>query len=175
VLEIGSGIGTVAAFFKKLPVKDEIFYTCFESNEWCQVQLIKNVGCLHVLRDLDELIKFTEKIDLLIIDDFIDEGALSCVLKNVQPKFVFVEGHRRIQRFQVIKLSRNFGWKMCFQNFRKTDKSKKVGCLFEFHVENNNFWFAFFHTLFSLMLSKLTEIRASLHLKEFLRIKYAKR
>jgi hypothetical protein len=168
ILEIGSGIGTITKFLQELETKQELEIYGYEINPWCLDQLGMNTNKFHVLDNLEKLKKFYKKIDLLIIDDFLDQGTTEVLLKNVKPRFVFIEGHRRVQRLYVCRSLRKFKIDFTFKNYRKTEDSYKLGCIFELNTKNSNLNFAFLFIYVSLLYSKIVEIRSKLHFRKVL-------
>jgi predicted O-methyltransferase YrrM len=168
ILEIGSGIGTITKFLQELDTKQELEIYGYEINPWCLDQLGMNTNKFHVLDNLEKLKTFYKSIDLLIIDDFLDESTTEALLKNVKPRFVFIEGHRRIQRLYFSRSLRKFKIKFTFKNYRKTDDSYKLGCIFELNTKNSNLIFTFLFIYMSLFYSKIIEIRSKLHFRKVL-------
>ena len=118
-----------------------------------------------LLSELSQLESLTVELDLLIIDDFLDYQVTKTLISNTRPKFIFIEGHRRIQRLYVMRAMKSNNGNFQFRNFPKTQRSSKVGCLFDYTAKNSNYISACVFILVSLLYSKITEIRSKIRMR----------
>jgi hypothetical protein len=165
ILEIGCGIGTVTHFLQNTECFGELRLIGFEKDEWCRDQLRTNVSEISILSELSQLESLSVELDLLVIDDFLDYQVTQTLIANTSPKFIFIEGHRRIQRLYVLKAIKSNNSNFQFRNFPKTQKSSKVGCLFDCTAKNSNYISAYVFIYFSLLYSKITELRSRIKLR----------
>ena len=165
ILEIGCGIGTVTYFLQNTECFGELRLIGFEKDEWCRGQLRTNVSEISLLSELSQLESLSVELDLLIIDDFLDYQVTQTLIANTSPKFIFIEGHRRIQRLYVLKAIKNNNGNFQFKNFPKTQQSSKVGCLFDCTAKKSNYIYASLFIFFSLLYSKITELRSRVKLR----------
>jgi precorrin-6B methylase 2 len=167
ILEIGSGIGTITDFISS-KVPNSIIY-CYEVNEWCLQQLRKNLKGLNIviLKSPSEFKLIQNKIDFLIIDDYLDEQTTFDLIRRTQPESIFIEGHRRKQRLDVMKAYKNIGWFFRFKNFKGSSDSCKGGVLI-FHSPSVSYkqFFYFGYVRMTLLYSKVLEIRTRIPLRK---------
>jgi len=166
VLDLGSGIGTVSYYLSRLATDVNFELYLYEINEYCQEALMENLKGLnfYLIRSVEELSQLSKSIEFVIIDDFISFEATRKLLSNCQPKAVFIEGHRRMQRMFVFKSFRSLNVKFKFKSFHPTPTSHKVGCVFYVGTEKSNHTFALFSIKFSLLYSRIKSIQARLPL-----------
>jgi hypothetical protein len=131
VLEIGSGIGTMTFLIQA--ARPDALLVCFERNDWCQSQLAQNCNLdkAKLIKTNAELLDLNTHFDLILIDDYIDLGATKQLIKNSCPKWVFIEGHRRIQRMAVFIAYFRSSRRFRFSTFGRGANSDKGGCVFE--------------------------------------------
>jgi len=172
-LEVGSGIGTISKFLLELLNTKSVSLVCFEVDLWCQDKLRKNLGNspFELATSVDQLLSHIKKIDLVIIDDFIDEHVTKNLLKNTRPEVVFIEGHRRIQRLFVLRSMHSLGMDPRFKNYSKSGDSYKLGCTISTTDSKSNYKRAFCFIYFSLVYSKITEIRSRIPMRSILRLR----
>lgn len=170
-LEIGSGIGTIAKFISELLADDSINLNCFEVNSWCENKLRENMGEVRyaLITSVSQLLTIQEKMDLVIIDDLIDYVTTTQMLENTRPEIVFIEGHRRMQRLFVLRAMRSLGMNPKFKNYSKTKDSYKLGCTISASSGKGNYKRALCFIVFSLMYSKVIEIRSRVSLRSLFR------
>jgi hypothetical protein len=171
-LEIGSGIGTIAEFVFRVTLPNKIFYNCFEINAWCQEKLLMNLDeyGFDLVDTNQKLLDLNKEVEFLIVDDLISFEETYSILKNTSPSMIFVEGHRRAQRLDILKCCRKMGKKVYFTNYKKTKDSYKVGCTFELSKDQDNSIYAFTFVLLSLLYSKVVELRSRISIRALLRI-----
>ena len=168
ILEIGTGIGTIASFIQGLPLNKKFKIIGYEIDGWCLEQLKLMPAQIPLLTSSEELHKFNGQVDLIIFDDYIDFAATKNLIANTNPKFIFIEGHRRIQRLFVILSSMQIKQNLYFKNYPRTSDSAKTGCLFILNGSKKNKIYALNFVVGSLFYSKIIEIRSRIHLKSFL-------
>ncbi len=168
ILEIGTGIGTIASYIQNLPLGKKFRIIGYEKDEWCIAQLKSVTFQIQLLTRSQELQELKDQMDLIIIDDYISFSATKNLISNTNPKFIFIEGHRRIQRLFVILTAFRTKQKLHFQNFPKTSDSAKTGCLFIFRENKNNKIFALIFVLISLIYSKAVEVRSRIPIRTFI-------
>jgi phospholipid N-methyltransferase len=105
VLEIGSGIGTIAHLVLK---NTNLNYLAYETNDFCIKQLKQNVNseklaCINSFNDLLQNESLGE-VSFLIIDDLIDKKRLKLLLLKIKPKYIFIEGHRFSTRKDLVSI-----------------------------------------------------------------------
>lgn len=168
ILEIGSGIGTITELLIKKSTTENI--TCYESNQWCLAQLVKNIDKkqIRIITTIKELIEI-KKINFLIIDEYLDEKTTFILVSQTKPDSIFIEGHRRRQRLFFIKSFNSLGWSYDFKNYRKSYDSNKGGCMIT-HIPGSshkkNFYYVFI--LVSLFIAELSIIRSKLSIRQYL-------
>jgi hypothetical protein len=169
-LEVGSGIGTISKFLIELLNTKSVSLVCFEVDLWCQNKLCKNLGNspFELATSIDQLLNHRKKMDLVIIDDFIDEDVTTNLLKNTRPEVVFIEGHRRMQRLFVLRSMYSLGMHPRFKNYSKSGDSYKLGCTISTTDFKGNYKRALCFIYFSLVYSKITEIRSRIPLRSIL-------
>ena len=106
IVEIGSGIGTITDLLQtRVELHADSFQLiCYEINEWCIDQLQKNLKNEYILcRDISKILDAvpTNIPVFLVIDEHISKSQTKDLLKNLNVKFVIIEGHRFIQRKDV--------------------------------------------------------------------------
>lgn len=168
ILEIGTGIGTIASFIKSLPLGKDFEIIGYEKDGWCIEQLKSMPTQIPLLTSSEELHQFNGQVDLIIFDDYIDFVATKNLIANTNPKFIFIEGHRRIQRLFVILSSIQIKQNLYFKNYPRTSDSAKTGCLFILNGSKKNKIYALNFVVGSLLYSKIIETRSRIHLKSFL-------
>ena len=170
-LEIGSGIGTIAKFIVELLDDGTTNLVCFEVNSWCKSKLRENMGEVPyvLITSVAQLLTLQEKIDLIIIDDFISQSTTIKLLDNTEPKVVFIEGHRRMQRLHVLRAMKSLGMNPKFRNYSKTDDSYKLGCTISASFDKGNYRRALTFIYASLAYSKVIEIRSRIPLRSIFR------
>jgi len=170
ILEIGSGIGTMTELILNKSPNSKII--CYEKNAWCVTQLKKNVDLSNAKILTSEIhLQSINKLELIIIDDFVEKEILFTLIEKTQPSIVFIEGHRRRQRLHVaetfIRLKLNF----TLRNYRKDKNSKKGGCVI-FVDKNSKYqkylWYFYLHA--ALIYAKAQELRAKIHFRKYLGI-----
>jgi hypothetical protein len=170
-LEVGSGIGTIAKFLIELLETEPISLVCFEANSWCQNKLRENLGnsSFDLITSVNQLLNLKKKLDLIIIDDFIDEVTTLKLLENTKPDVIFIEGHRRMQRLFVLRSMHVLGMNPRFKNFSKSEDSYKLGCTISASSDQSNYIRALCFIYLSLVYSKIIEIRSRIPLRSILR------
>ena len=110
VLEMGGGIGTLTYALTSLGAEVDVY----EDNEYCQVQLEKNVTGHNLLKSYD-ILPSKKEYDLLIVDGASgkkhDGGSVDAVEKILNSvdtvRSVYIEGGRNVQRTRVRKILKN--------------------------------------------------------------------
>ncbi len=166
ILEVGAGIGTISSFVTKILGQSDFDLVLFERNLWCQSQLEINLSgsTFKLLTTEEELESFPEAVDLLIIDDFIASSTLLQLLRNTRPRVVFIEGHRRRQRLDVLKSLNAIGVRFFYSTMRRSKNSHKVGCVFKTETYESNLFFAVLSIYSSLVFSYCNSVRGSIPL-----------
>ena len=175
ILEIGSGIGTISSY-----IVEELFYLkkyiCYEKNEWCQAQFVKNVskGNIKKFNSISQVIlefknfplNFTS---LILLDDWIDLSDTSQLIEVVNPKIIFVEGHRRRQQLFIAKTLGRLNLTFTYKQYSKSVDSYKAGVSFTISKNKKNILSKFIHFKFILLIiylkltySKIKEIRSKI-------------
>lgn len=169
ILEIGSGIGTIT-YLLQLKSPDATVYS-FEVNDWCLDQLARNVDVsrISILKTNNELLSLKEKIDFLIIDDWLDYQSTFMLIATTNPETIFVEGHRRQQRLFVLKSLKKLNLAFQLQNSRKSKDSYKGGCFINVQPSSRHRRLMDFSLVYlSLAYSKILELRSRIHVREML-------
>jgi hypothetical protein len=169
VLEIGSGIGTITELLTRKIPEAKIY--CYEVNEWCLIQLQKNVISpnIVIIKSENELKLIHDKIDFIIFDDYINFENTLDLIQKTKPESIFIEGYRRSQRLYVMKSYKKIGWTFRFQNIRKSSDSIKGGCLITRQPSNiceQLFLLGFIRM--TLLYSKVLEIRSRISIRKIL-------
>jgi hypothetical protein len=140
VLEIGSGIGTIAHLVLK---NTNLHYLAYETNDFCIKQLKQNVNsekltCINSFNDLLQNESLGE-VSFLIIDDLIDKKRLKLLLCKIKPKYIFIEGHRFSTRKDLVSIiSEKYANKyFLIKYFIFSYHSNKGGMLVRFFYESN--------------------------------------
>lgn len=167
ILEIGSGIGTITELLAQKAPNSTIYG--YEINDWCIAQLEKNLALsnIFVLKSYSDLKNIQNKIDFLILDDYLDQQTTYDLILSTRPETIFIEGHRRKQRLYVMQAYKNIGWGFTFKNFRKSSDSNKGGCVISHSPANSCREFFYFRLIkMTFMYSKVREIRSRIHLRK---------
>jgi hypothetical protein len=172
IIEVGSGIGTISKFIFRLPFAEERKVYCYEVNAWCQEKLGANLRDENyiLLATTSELLQIKYDIDLIIVDDFLNEEDTIQLIKNTRPKWVFIEGHRRKQRLYILKAMKQQGMNPKFRNYSKTKDSYKLGCTISQDSSSSNYVSALIFIYFSLVYSKVVEVRSKISVRSYLHL-----
>lgn len=174
VLEIGSGIGTIAHLIISVT---KLNYLAYETNDFCLKQLQDNIKsdrltCLShpsfLLANLN-----LEKVKFLIIDDFIAKNDLEILLSRIKPKYIFIEGHRFQTRRDVVGILKDkLRSLFIIRLFIFSPNSKKGGLMINMLYPSSIFSknVAEFVTLLSWMRFYFVNINRVYRILRFLRI-----
>lgn len=138
VLEIGTGIGTVAYLVTK---NTNLNYLAYETNDFCIDQLNQNVDSVRmtVVGDFNDLLAhiLLGSVSFLIIDDIISKKDLRLLLSRIKPKYIFIEGHRFKTRKELLNLisEKNLGYLFLIRFFISSFHSSKGGMLVRFYYK----------------------------------------
>lgn len=133
ILEVGSGIGTITRLLVKTYRSNVIAY---EVDGFCLDQLLKlrnhlpkqNRNKLHIRSELQFREAVTEEVEnqdffAIFVDGPISKKNLSLAISNSQNlKFVFVQGWRLIQRFQISTLLFRCNFSQQYIEFRQNGR-----------------------------------------------------
>jgi len=174
VLEIGSGIGTIAHL---VVTGTQLNYIAYETNDFCLKQLQENVKssrltCINNFTALLSNLNL-EKVRFLIIDDFIEEKTLGILLSRIQPKYIFIEGHRfQLRRELVNIITKRVGSLFLIRLFIFSYDSKKGGFLVKMLYPSSAFYktLAKLVTFLSLLRFKFVNLYRVYRILRFFRI-----
>jgi len=166
ILEIGAGIGTITELLIKKSPNSNIL--SFEKDEWCLSQLLKNVDekQIQIFSKKQDLLTL-QKIDFLIIDDYLDAKFTFELISKTRPESIFIEGHRRRQRLSVIRSYMKIGFNFDLKNYRKSYDSDKGGCLVIHNQESQYKQYIYLSfILLTIFYAQLSIIRSKVPLRQ---------
>jgi len=164
ILEVGSGVGTITRLLLKIYRSNIIAY---EIDSFCLDELAKlrnqlpkqNRDRLHIRSELQFLQEVTEEVEnqgffAIFIDGPISKKNLSLAISNSKNlKFVFIQGWRLIQRFQISTLLFRGNFQQQYIEFRHNGR---VTCAVFFVDATNGMKLRFFRSLVGFVATSIT-------------------